>query len=148
MQTTRCSMQKPIWLALHQSTGLCEAAGHSVAVPALLHAGCKIISLTCWGLQAWHTNAERLTTLSQLHSFIHQEHACYSVAHQVQNVLLYMTPFCCLLSNICMVVWLHAVICRLSLVDQNWMTSKIKHWAHTDWLLPASELMACKHRWK
>ena len=38
--------------------------------------------VTC--LQAWHVNAQRLNTLQQLHSFMHQEHACYSVAHQVR----------------------------------------------------------------
>ncbi|KAL3146162.1 hypothetical protein ABBQ32_002878 [Trebouxia sp. C0010 RCD-2024] len=33
-------------------------------------------------LQTWHMNAQKLDTLQQLHYFIHQEHACYSVAHQ------------------------------------------------------------------
>ncbi|KAL3157303.1 hypothetical protein ABBQ38_001533 [Trebouxia sp. C0009 RCD-2024] len=33
-------------------------------------------------LQTWYMNSQKLDTLQQLHCFIHQEHACYSVAHQ------------------------------------------------------------------
>lgn len=34
-------------------------------------------------VQTWYMNSQKLDTLQQLHCFIHQEHACYSVAHQV-----------------------------------------------------------------
>lgn len=36
-------------------------------------------------VQTWLTNAQRLKTLQHLHAFVHQEHACYSVAHQVHT---------------------------------------------------------------
>jgi len=34
-------------------------------------------------MQTWFINTQKLKTLPDLHSFIHTEHTCYSVAHQV-----------------------------------------------------------------
>jgi hypothetical protein len=34
-------------------------------------------------MQTWFINTQELKTLADLHSFIHTEHTCYSVAHQV-----------------------------------------------------------------
>ena len=51
--------------------------------------GCRVTRLfistatDLCSMQTWCINTQKLKTLADLHSFIHTEHTCYSVAHQV-----------------------------------------------------------------